>query len=357
MKRFLAIALAAMLAIFLVACGGGKAPQSDVSQAPKADSDITVGFVIRTLDSPYYVALGETVEELCKEEGWNISVLDSNGDTEKEAENVDAFISQGVDLLFFDAVIPDPAVPVINKAYDAGIGVINLDTGVGEEAKDITTVYSDNEQNGRLVGLAYAEKMGDEPIKAILLSGNKGSVAGEQRRTGMFCGIIEARAGLSEEEAWEAAHQFEADIVSGGKAEYADANFVVAGQGWGDWTEEGGLEASEDLITANKDLNCVLAENDQMIFGAMTALENANIEDVDLVAGADGAQRAYDYIREGKQFATGENSPTKVAMKGVEIAREILVDGVDMWSYPEITHTEAYAVTADNVDEHYEYGF
>ena len=56
-----------------------------------------------------------------------------------------------------------------------------MDSGVGEGADDITTVYSDNKQNGRLVGIAYAEKMGDAPIDAILLSGAKGNVAGAER--------------------------------------------------------------------------------------------------------------------------------------------------------------------------------
>ena len=35
-----------------------------------------------------------------------------------------------------------------------------------------------------------------------------------------------------------------------------------------------------------------------MLFGAMTALENAKIENVDIVAAADGAKRAYDLIKE-----------------------------------------------------------
>ncbi len=131
----------------------------------------------------------------------------------------------------------------------------------------------------------------------------------------------------------------------------------MAGQGWGAWSREGGLAAAEDLITANQDLTCVLAENDQMNFGAMMVLENAGIENVDLVAAADGAKEAYDLIKEGKYFGTGENSPSKVAETGMEIAKEILIDGKDMWGYPDITFTEAFAVTKENVDEHYDYGF
>lgn len=113
---------------------------------------------MKTQDSPYFVTLVEAVEKYAKEEGWEVTVLDANGDVTKEAANIETFIAQGKDLIFLDAIEPDAVVPSIDKAAEAGIGVINLDSGVSEEANDITTVYSDNRQNGRLVGLKYAEK-------------------------------------------------------------------------------------------------------------------------------------------------------------------------------------------------------
>lgn len=353
-KGLFALILGIIAAMIVVGCGSSEGTSGNESSGEKK---IKVGFAIKTQDSPYFVSLVEAVQEIAKAEGWNITVLDANGSTSKEAENMESFIAQGMDLIFLDSVEPDAAVPSINKAAEAGIGVINLDSGVGEGAKDITTVYSDNKQNGRLVGLTYAEKMGDEDIKAIVLSGAKGNVAGAERRTGLFAGIIEGKTGVTEEEAWELALAFDNELISKGKATNAEAKFTVAGQGWGAWTEEQGLTAAEDLITANRDLTTVLGENDQMLFGAMTALENAGIQDVDIVAAADGAKAAYDLIREGKYFATGENSPYKVAQLGIEIAKEILVEGKDMWSYDDITLTEPAAVTIENVDEFYEFGF
>ncbi|WP_316569168.1 substrate-binding domain-containing protein [Neobacillus sp. YIM B06451] len=347
--RFILVLAMAMLVV--AGCS------SSDSASGKSDNEFKVGFAIKTQDSPYFVSLVNAVKEYGKAEGWKVTVLDANGDTAKEAENMETLIAQGMDLIFLDSVEPDAAVPSINKAADAEIPVINLDSGVGEGAKDVTTVYSDNKQNGRLVGLAYAEKMGDEEIKAIILSGAKGNVAGDERRTGLFAGIIEGRTGVSEEEAWKQADALDDELGKKGKATHEAAKFTLAGQGWGAWTAEKGLTAAEDLITANQDLTTVLGENDQMLFGAMTALSNAGIEGVDIVAAADGAKEAYDLIKEGKYFATGENSPTKVAQLGVQIAKEILVDGKDPWGYPDISLTEPAAVTQENVDEYYEYGF
>lgn len=358
-KLKLTFVLMAMLLLF-VACSSksdGNNSETTENDGNAEDSDIDVGFVIRTQDSPYYVTLAEKVKEHGEEQGWNVDILDSNGDITKEADGIASFVSQGKDLIFVDAIEPSPVVPHINSAAEVGIPIINLDSGVDDDANDVTTIYSDNKENGRLVGLAYGEEIGDEEIKAILLSGEKGSIAGQERRTGLLAGIIEARTDLSEEAAWEEAEEFENTIMSKGKGKHEDAKIEIVGQGWGAWTKSEGLDAATDLITANPDITAILGENDQMLFGAMTALENAEIDNVDMVAGADGAHEAMDLIKEGKYFATGLNSPSLVAEKGVDIAKEILVDGQDPSSYDKITLTEPVAVTKDNVDDYYDLGF
>ena len=154
----------------------------------------------------------------------------------------------------------------------------------------------------------------------------------------------------------------EASIVSSGKAVNEEAKFEITGQGWGNWTIDEGLVAAEDLITANPDVNLVMAENDPMLIGAMTALDNAGITYGDegiakLISAADGSKEGYDYVKEGKILAIGENSPVKIGERGMEIAQDILVNGADPESYEDITLTEAVAVTKENVEDHYEYGF
>jgi len=354
MKKSLVL-IAAILSMMLVIAGCGKSDDSKDSGEGK--DTFKVGFSIKTQDSPYFVSLVEGMKEYAKEEGWKLTVLDANGDTAKETENLETFVAQGMDLIYIDAIEPNSAVSSINAAVEAGIPVINLDSGVSDEANNITTVYSDNLQNGRHVGLAYAEKMGEEEIISIVLSGAKGNVAGEERRTGLFAGILEGKLGVSEDEAWTLAGEFEKQLTNEGKATNEEAKFTVVGQGWGSWSEQEGLKAAEDLITANPNLTTVLGENDHMLFGAMTALKNAGNDNVDIVAAADGALEAYDLIKEGKYFATGENSPYKVAKLGVEIGNAVLVDGKTADDYEKITLTEPAAVTIDNVDEFYEFGF
>ena len=327
---------------------------------------IKVGFALKTLKEPYFVKMVDTLKEECAARGWEFSSLTADDDTVKEAENIEAFITQGVDVLFLDSVDPDACIPSIDLAAEAGIPVINLDSDVNG-GNYVTTVYSDNLENGRMAGNAYIEWLNengrsDEEIIAILISGTKGNVAGGERRDGLMAGMIQGRTGCNDEEAYAAAEGMEEQLVASGKAEYEEAKLKIVGQGWGNWVIEEGLTASEDFITANPDVNVILGENDQMLFGAQTALENAGLTGVALLAAADGAQDAYDLIRENATadnpyIATGLNSPVLVVEQGMEIAEQIVVDKVPWDAFDKVTKTEAAAITVDNVDDWYDVGF
>lgn len=350
-KRFFAVALTGLMAL------------SMIPMTAMAEDEISIGFALRSVSSPYYTALGDGIKAQCEALGWECTVLTADDDTTKELESMESLVAAGVDLIFLDCVNPSAATASQKVAYDAGIPLINLDSGVDDMSMQVTTVYSDNEQNGLAVGLYYAATLEEDyEISAAILSGNTGSIAGTQRRDGMLAGIIMGRTGCTEEEAWTAAEEMEASLVSSGKAAHEGAKLTISGQGWGNWAIDQGLVAAEDLITANPDLNLLMGENDPMLLGAITALKNAGLSygaegTVKLISAADGSKDGYDQIKEGNIMAIGENSPSKIAELGMKIAQEILVDGVDPESYEDITMTDAVAVTIDNVEERYEFGF
>ncbi|MDR1248142.1 MAG: substrate-binding domain-containing protein [Treponema sp.] len=354
-KRQIYFCVFAVLSVFALLFGGCQKRDSDSGQ-------VEIGIVMKNYNTPYFQKLNDTIKADSEKLGWKCTVLGSDSDVTKEAANIDSLIQKKVKVIFIDSIEPNPVVPAINRAAEAGIAVINVDSAPGAGANDVTTVYSNNIENGRAVGKAYVARIGmDKPLASMLLSGGKGNVAGLERRSGLFAGIIGARLKISDREADAAAAEIEKQLVATGKAENAAAKFRIVGQGWGDWSRTGGLQAGEDLITANKnDLNLMMAENDDMNLGARQALVNAGLLDVDIIAAADGAQAAYDLIRSGEKpcyIATGENSPVKVGIKAVEIAKQIVVDGKPWTDFNKITTTDAFGVTADMVAAHYDYGF
>ena len=94
-KALKVITLTAVSAIALTGCGDG----GDKAGGDKAGEKISVGFALKVQDSPYFISLAENVTKFSEANGWELTILDANGDTAKEAENMETFIAQGKDLI------------------------------------------------------------------------------------------------------------------------------------------------------------------------------------------------------------------------------------------------------------------
>ena len=260
-------------------------------------------------------------------------------------------------MILWNPIDPTGSIAAADLCAEVGIPLIGIDN-LCESENMTTTVYSDNKDNGYLVG----EYMGTnylqgETINSILISGEKGNAVGQERRTGLMAGIIASRAGLDKDAAWKEAEAMNTELTDNGTAYNEAADFYILGQGWGNWTSEEGLPAAEDFLTANADtVNLLLGENDNMLLGAMTAVENMGLSDqLWIAAAADGQKEAYELIQEGTNYiATGLNAPPVIARTAVDIAIDILDNGVDPSSYELTTTTPPAAITIENVAEYYD---
>ena len=359
MKRLLSIMLVvAMMAMLVVGCSG-KSSSSDSDEGGEAKTEeketFKVGYANKTLNNPYFVALDQKLKEETEALGWEYASLNADENIDKEMENMETFISQGYDLIIINPIDSEACLQSISNAASAGIPVIAVDNAPDDSAECVTIVCSDNERNGRAVGLYVGEQFGDDPIVSVLLSGVKGAVVSQERRTGLMCGIIEQRTGCTEDEAWEQAREMEHTLIDTGKAYHEGADFAINGQGWGNWTADEGLPAMEDLLTANKDINLVLGENDNMLLGAMTAIENAGLTGIKLAAAADGQKEAIKLIADGTDYlATGDNSPVTVAKMTLEVAVDVLENGATSDDYETVTRTPALCYTVENAADYYD---
>lgn len=360
-KLMSAVLVVVMLGVLAAGCSGksdssGNSGSNGTGDAKKEEESKTfkVGYANKTLNNPYFVALDAALKEEVEALGWKYASLDADEDINKEMENMETFVSQGYDLIIINPIDSEACLQSIANAAEAGIPVIAVDNAPDSSAECITIVCSDNERNGRAVGLYTAETFGDEPIVSVLLSGVKGAVVSQERRTGLMCGIIEQRTECSEDEAWEQAREMEQALIDKGKAYHEEADFAINGQGWGNWTADEGLPAMEDLLVANKDINLVLGENDNMLLGAMTAIENANMSGIKLAAAADGQKEALKLIADGTDYmATGDNSPATVSKMTLEIAVDVLENGKTADDYEDVTRTPALCYTVENAAEYY----
>jgi ribose transport system substrate-binding protein len=310
-----ALALAAALAV-----GAGGAANAAACK---------VGVAMYTLSAPYFAAQVAAAVDEAKKAGCEVSQSDGQNDIGKQVSDVEDMVSKGVNLLILNPRDPEGLVAAANAATKAGVKVVVMDSSLNPKAHIVTQVRSSNDQNGYLVGEWLAKKMQGKAIKMILLSGSQGNEVGRDRRLGVFKGLLEGQ------------------LVNEGHA-----GFQVLGQGWGGWSQEGGLKAAEDLLQAHGDANVVLGENDSMVLGAIKALEAAGKKDVLVLAAADGQKEALALIKEGKYGATGLNDPDLVARTAVDIGLKALKGDLPA-DTPKLVLTKPDVITKDNVDKYY----
>lgn len=342
------------------------ADRSDIAKAlpvgPHEPGDkLVIGWTEITLGNPWFVAVVDTAKAKAEEYGYELDVQVADGDPAKTSAQIDAFIAKGVDVIVLDPTDLAAAAADAQRAVDAGIPVIALGT-VPDDSPLVTTVLANPYGNGFEAGRYVAQTMGaDAQITAAAILGTVGNSTSESRVNGMITGIIYERSeqlglGLSKEDAMLTGFNKFQELKNGGAFSYPEAKFDVKAMGVGFWTEEGGLDAAEDILTAHgATLNLILAENDFMGIGALTALENAGLKDKVLVAcAADGFRVALDLVKSGEMLVTGLNAGSMTGQAAVELIHQIFDQGLDANNLPLGSYFPSAIVTKDTVDEVYD---
>ncbi len=293
-------------------------------------AECKIGISMKTLDAPYFAAQEVSAKKHAEEIGCEVISADAQNDLNKQIADIEDMVAQGIGALIVNPRDSKGMVPAVNAASAAGVKVFVIDSTLDPAANFVTLVQSSNSRNGMLVGQWLADQTKGKDLKIALLSGDKGNEVGQERRLGVLAGLVEGQ------------------LRNEGRA-----RFEIVGQGWGLWGHEGGLKAMEDLLVANPDVNVVLGENDSMVLGARKALEQAGrVEDVLLLAAADGQKEALQMIKEGSYGATGLNDPALVASTAVDLAKKAL-DGELPADISKVTYTTPTAITKENVDQYY----
>ncbi len=298
--------------------------------APAAHAaDCKVGVTMPSLNAPYFAAQVAAVEKAAKDKGCEVATADSQSDFSKQINDVEDMVAKGVNILILNPRDQEALVPAADAATAAGVKVVVMDSTLNPKANVVTQVRSSSDENGRLVGDWIAKKMKGTPIKMILISGNQGNPGGLERRMGVVKGIVEGQ------------------IVNEGAA-----NLQILGQGWGDWSTDGGLKAAEDLLQAHPDANLVVGENDSMVLGAVQAAKAAGLKNILFAAAADGQREALEMIKDGSYGATGLNDPDLVGKTAFDIAYKAYKGEIPA-DFPKLTLTPADVISKDNVDKYY----
>jgi D-allose transport system substrate-binding protein len=291
MKRLLTLTL--VFSLLLMASFNVFA--QDLLENTVAEKPYRIAVLLKTLANPFWVDMQEGILEEAERLGVEVDIfaVAQEGDAEEQLRLFENVIAREYDGIAFAPITPVNLIPVISKANDLGIPVVNLDERVPfNTLRDRGAyVYSFVTTNNVLVGEQAAEfviqKLGPEGGKVAVIEGMAGNVSGDDRRDGFTNRIKQ------------------------------EANFEVVASQPANWDRTQALNVATNILNRHPDLKAIYACNDTMALGALRAVENLGMDVI--VVGTDGVPEAVEAVKEGRLAATIAQDPAMIGKVGLRL--------------------------------------
>ena len=353
MKKLLALALSAVLALSLAACGG--APASTPASTPAsgaaseggaaATSDMRVDVFYYDFSDVYISTVRAAMDEQLKAMGIEPNNWDAAGSQPTQTDQVNTAITAGSDLLVVNIVetaTSAPAQDIVNAAQTAGIPVIFFNREVadnevinsydkcafvGTNAPDAGHMQGEMIGNYLLANYDTVDLNGDGQISYVMFKGQEGNAEAEARTQYAVedANKLLTEAGKPELSYYDASASTKYLVDTEGKWSAKAANdYMVALLG--SYNEDNGNMV--ELIICN---------NDGMAEGAISALQNVGYNNgegttIIPVFGVDATDSAKALIKAGnmagsiKQDAVGMASTINTLVKNVQDGAELMAN-------------------------------
>lgn len=260
-----------------------------------------VALVMKSLANEFFLTMEDGAKTYQKDHSADFDLI-SNGikdetDTSSQIRIVEQMIVSKVDALVIAPADSKALVPVLKKASDAGIKVVNIDNRLDPEvlkskSLDIPFVGPDNRKGARLVGeyLAKQLKQGDQVgiIEGVSTTTNA------QQRTAGFKDAMEA------------------------------AGMKIVGVQSGNWEIDKGNAVAAAMLNEYPDLKALLAGNDSMALGAVSAVRAAGKKGQVQIVGYDNIKAIHPMLKDGRVLATADQFAAKQAVFGIEAALKLV---------------------------------
>jgi fructose transport system substrate-binding protein len=304
----IATSLAAVAALALAAgCGGGGS-----SSGGSSGGDVLVGLVTKTDTNPFFVKMKEGAQQAASSTGAKVQSFagKQDGDNQTQVDAIENLIGAGAKGILITPNDSKAIVPSVDKARQAGLLVIALDTQLEPANAADATFATDNYQAGLLIGKwakASFEKSGKQ-AKIALLDLNPNQVSVDVQRDQ---GFLEG---------------FGVDVKDKNRiGDEADPRIV--GHDVTDGAPAGGRTAMENLLQKNPGVNLVYTINEPAAAGAYEALKAAGKEKNVTIVSVDGGCPGVNNVKAGVIGATSQQYPLKMAQMGVEAVVKFAKDG------------------------------
>ncbi len=321
--------MAGLFALLMSACGDPSAPSvsSVAADAPpvKIAADktavIKVALIMKTLTNPFFVEMEKGARMAQSETGIDLRVKTATQETsiDQQITLVENQIKANVNAIVIAPGDSHRLIPVLKKAQDAGIKVVNIDNRLNPEAiaasgmKPVPFISIDNDKAAYLSAKFVADQI-KQPAEAAIFEGIRSADNANQRKRGA-----------------------ERAFKENGKLR------IVAME-TANWKIDEAYEVAKRVFKNNPKIAVVFCANDMMAIGVIKYLQESGKTNV-LVAGFDALEEAKLAIRAGQLAATIDQQAAKQGYQGIVTALKALRGE----TVPDQVEVDAALLTADTL--------
>lgn len=285
-----------LISILLMVSGcTGKTSEKETNfQALSSKDNLTViGCSQLGSESVWRTANTNSIKNIfTKENGYFLIFNNARQKKENQVKALRSFISQQVDYIVFSPITENGWETVLQEAKDAQIPVILIDRKVNVDDETLYTSWigSDFEREGKRAGkvlqdILKEQQRSAEDINIIVLKGTEGASATIGRTNG-FDSVVKQHK-----------------------------NWKVLEQQGADFTTAKGKEEMAKIIRRHRKIDVVIAQNDDMMFGAVEAIKEAGkttgIDGDIIVISFDATRQALEMVQDGTINADVECNPVQ----------------------------------------------
>ncbi|NOU72875.1 substrate-binding domain-containing protein [Paenibacillus sp. LMG 31458] len=304
-------------------------PSADATSAAGAAGEYTIGISLPSADHGWMGAMVANAKAEAEKHKNVKYILYTAKDPAKQTSDIEDLITKKVDAVVMLPMESAALTPAAEKISKAGIPLVVIDRAVNTESYR-TYVGGDN------YGIGY----GDAKYLVEALKKKKGKPAGK---------VIEISGVPSTV----------TDLRSKGFRDYIKdyPEIEIVATQPGDFTREKALKATENILQANKQIDAVYSQDDDMTIGIVQAVRDAKRDKEMFIVSSGGMKEIYQMMKE-KQLPEVIVSLTYAPTMGgtaVNMATKILekkgLEGFWESSIPHHIVLEATPVTPENIDQ------
>ncbi len=258
---------------------------------------VKVGFIATNFSSEAQARVANEFAQICDEKGWELVQLNSMGSIETQSTQLENLVMMNVDAIIMAMSHPNEIKSSLEKAFEAGIPVITIDSGYVDGV--VCDITSDNFVMGAKMSTYLMDSLGGNG-NIVIIKFQKHY--GTRRRGKVLDVVLSEYPGIK--------------VLS----EYG----VAATQRFMDDTRS----AMETFALKYGDqIDGVWCAFDQLAYAAADILAEYGYDDV-LVVGADGNEETFRRIANGNMTATVAQPFEEMAREAATIVEKI-ASGVD----------------------------